>query len=187
MSAADLDQATPTEAERLDRPFRHVVEAQEVERALRPLLLVGVGPPEVQEVLHQPTVPAPGALGHEHVVADAHAGEELDALEGPPEAQTGPPVDGQAGDVALVEDDPACLGSEDAEEAVEERRLARAVRADEADRLTRRHLEGDVVERGDAREALGHPAGVEQTGAVASAVIARPARDAAARRRRHRR
>src|SRR5439155_19832335 len=164
---ADLDEAAAPQAERLDGPVRHVVEAQEVERGLRTLSPVGIGPPEVQQVLHQAAVPTPGALGHEQVVADAHAAEELDALERPPEAQPGPPVDREAGDVALVEHDPARVGSEDAEEAVEERRLARAVRADEADRLTRRHVEGDAVEGGDAREALGHLAGVEQRGAAA--------------------
>ena len=54
-----------------------------------------------------------------------------------------------------VEGDRAAVGLEQAEQAVEERRLARAVGPDEADDLPRADLEAHLVERGDAREVLG--------------------------------
>src|SRR5207249_1662479 len=59
----------------------------------------------------------------------------------------------QPGDRAAVEADVASVGSVEAAQAVEERRLAGAVRADEADDLSLVHIERDGVEREDAPEA----------------------------------
>ena len=68
-----------------------------------------------------------------------------------------------------VEAHPAAVGLQHPEQAVEERRLAGAVRADEPDDLTLVDVEADAVERGDTRERLGHVVRNEQ-GHVAPSV-----------------
>ena len=107
-------------------------------------------------------VPRRARSATKQVVAHGHAAEELDALERPSEAEPGSPVDRGAGDVAAVEHDGPAVGPEHAEQAVEEGGLARAVRADEPDRLARLDGDRDVVERGDPGEPLRDVACVEQ-------------------------
>ena len=68
-----------------------------------------------------------------------------------------------------------------AEDAVEQRGLAAAVRADEAEDLALAHVEGDAVDRGDAAEALADVADFEDRLMAASPVA--PSRPRAARRR----
>ena len=65
----------------------------------------------------------------------------------------------QAGDVGAVELDRAAVGAEDAEDAVEERRLAGAVRADQPDAFARLDVDVDLVEGDDAGELLADAAG----------------------------
>ena len=58
--------------------------------------------------------------------------------------------------------DPALAERVEARQAVEHRRLAGAVRADEADDVAARDGERDAVERDDAAEADGHVLDFEQ-------------------------
>src|SRR5262249_45485866 len=93
-----------------------------------------------------------------------HAGEQLESLEGPPEAETRPLEHGQVADVVTAEEHHALFRPQHAEQAVEERGLARAVGTDQADELALGHREVDAVQRRDAREALGGATRVEQGG-----------------------
>ena len=82
-------------------------------------------------------------LGHVEVV------EELDGLPRPAEAEPGPLVGREAGDVPVGEPD-AADGRGEAGERVDERRLARAVRSDQPHQLAGLDREVHVVERSQA-------------------------------------
>src|SRR5207245_290246 len=97
-----------------------------------------------------------------------------------------PPAQGRRRpeDRRAVEEAVAPVGRVEARQAVEERRLAGAVRADEADDLPFVHVEGDRLERDDAAEANGevtngqdwHQAGVKRgilTSALTSSKVTR--------------
>ena len=75
----------------------------------------------------------PRVHADEHVLERGHALEEADVLERAPDAALGDRVRRLAGDVVAVEDDLARGRLVDAGEHVEERRLAGAVRPDQAD------------------------------------------------------
>src|SRR6185369_7777165 len=68
----------------------------------------------------------------------------------------------ELGDVAALEQDPAAVRRQGARHAIDERRLARAVRADEAQSLARPDLNRDAVERQEAAEALGDAVELER-------------------------
>src|SRR5262249_656221 len=157
-----LDQASPTEAQRLDRHIGDVEQPQQVEGLVGAALLLGARIGQVQDVLPQPPGAETGPLGDQQVITPRHPREELPTLEGAPEAKPGALVHGQARDVTPVEDDPPPIGAQDSEQAIEEGRLPGAVRADQPDGLAGLHADGHVVERGDAREALTDFGGLEQ-------------------------
>ena len=69
---------------------------------------------------------------------------------------------GLAGHVVAVEDDPSGRRPVDARQHVEERRLAGAVRADQARDRALLDREVDVVDRDEAAELLAQPRDVEQ-------------------------
>ena len=115
-------------------------------------LLGGRRSAAADRVLQQSAPAAAGAVGDEQVLARRHAREQLDPLERAADAEPGPPVGGHACQVLAFERDRAFVGGEDAEQAVEERRLARAVRPDQTDALAFADIEAHPVERGDARE-----------------------------------
>src|SRR2546426_6962 len=75
-------------------------------------------------------------------------------LEGARDAAVADRVGGEAGDRLAAESDRARGRGEGAGDAVEARRLARAVRADETEDLALADLEGDGVQRREAAEAL---------------------------------
>ena len=113
-----------------------------------------------QEDVAPPLAFAPAdPVGDHEVVAHGRVGEQFDPLEGAADAEPGAFVDPQAGDVGAVELDDAAVGSQDAEDAVEERRLAGAVRADQSDALALLDVDVDLIERDDARELLADAAG----------------------------
>ena len=103
-------------------------------------------------ILQQSTAAAAGPVRDEKVLTGRHAREQLDPLEGTADAETRPPVRRHACQVLPFEGDRPSVGRQDAEEAVEERRLSRAVRTDQPDELAFADIEVDAVERGDARE-----------------------------------
>src|SRR3546814_20952638 len=86
-------------------------------------------------------------VGHDQVVAHRAVREELDALERAADTPAGPLVHRQARDVVAVELHPAGVGLEHAEDAVEEGRLARAVRSDQAHPHAGPHLDGTDIGR----------------------------------------
>ena len=89
--------------------------------------------------------------GH-HVLEDRHAGEKLRGLEGARQPHAGDPVGLHAGDHAILETDVAGIGLVHAADDVEQRRLAGAVRPDDADDLAGAERGRYAVERAHAAE-----------------------------------
>jgi len=92
----------------------------------------------------------------EDVLLRRHLPEQADVLEGPADAELGDRVRRLAGQVVAVEEDLARGRPVDPREHVEERRLARAVRPDQADDALPRDREVHVVHRDEAAELLSH-------------------------------
>ena len=100
----------------------------------------------------------------EDVLERGHVLEEPDVLERAAHAALRDRMRRLAGDVLAREDDLPRRGLVDAGEHVEERRLPRAVRADEADDRALGDGEVDVVHGGQAAELLAHALGGQQVG-----------------------
>ena len=69
-------------------------------------------------------------------------------------------------DLLAVDEQPAAVGAMQPAQHLDERRLARAVIADETETLSLLEMHRDVDERGDSAEALGdvlHPEGVRRS------------------------
>ena len=98
----------------------------------------------------------PRVHAHQHVLEARHRREQADVLERAPDAEVRDRVRRQAGDVAAVEQDLAGRRRVDARQHVEERGLAGAVGADQADDRPARDDEVDVVARHQAAELLAH-------------------------------
>src|SRR5213078_1502807 len=77
------------------------------------------------------------------------------------EAQTGPLVRSQEGDVLIDEDDLTVVGLDEAGDDVEDRRLACSVGPDQAEDLALVDREADVVDGVDTAEVLLHVAQLE--------------------------
>ena len=87
------------------------------------------------------------------VAADGHAAEEREILEGAADAERRHAMTRLLQELVAVESDAAGFRLIEAAEAIEQRRLAGAVRADEAANLPAPDLEGHFVQRDDAAEA----------------------------------
>ena len=147
----DLDESALAEAQALDRLVGEVAQAEQFEHLVGAGDLVGPGLAAEKDVAPPlPLAPA-DPVGDDEVVAHGRVGEQLDPLERPADAEPGAFVDAEPGDVGAVELDDATVGPQDAEDAVEERRLAGAVRADQPDALALLDVDVDVIERDDAR------------------------------------
>ena len=96
------------------------------------------------------------------VVDDRHGLEALDDLEGAADAALAALGRRQRGDVLAVEDDRALGRRQHAGDQVEQRRLAGAVRADQADDFAAPDRDRDVAVGDQAAEALPDAAGFEQ-------------------------
>jgi hypothetical protein len=93
-------------------------------------------------------------MAAEHdVLAHAHGPEQRQVLKGPADAEGGDAVGRRLHQRAALETDRAFAERVEAREAVEERRLAGAVRSDEADDAAAADGEGHLVQRRDAAEA----------------------------------
>ena len=90
---------------------------------------------------------------HPDVVPHGERPEHLEPLEGAGEAEPGELVRPRAGHVLAVDEDPALVGLLHAGGDVEQRRLARAVRPDEADDLPVLQVEADLVDRRAGRRS----------------------------------
>src|SRR4051794_18750918 len=87
------------------------------------------------------------------VLQGCQGGEQRGVLECTGDAQAGHPVDVFFEDRTTVKEHVAAGGLVDPTDDVEQRALARAVRADEPARLASLDVKGNVAERGDATEA----------------------------------
>src|SRR5207237_6547974 len=95
--------------------------------------------------------------GHLHVLADRETAERAAVLERPREACTPAPRRAPRGHVAIAELDRASVREVEAAEHVDERRLAGAVRPDQADDLVPVQLNRHIAERPDALERARDP------------------------------
>ena len=153
--ASELHEPGAPEAQRLDRRSPATsVSPSSAERGVRRVQLVRRRSGEVEAVLPEAARAEPRSSRDDEMVTHGHAAEQLDPLERPAEPEARPPVHRVARDVRTVERHAAPVRVQHAEQAVEERRLAGAVRSDEPDGLSGLHVERDVVERADAGEAL---------------------------------
>ncbi len=96
----------------------------------------------------------PRVEAHHHVLENSHLLEEPDALERAADAPRGDHVRAQADHGPAVDEDLAFLRLLHARDAVEQRRLAAAVGADDAEDLASVHVERDVVDSPQAAELL---------------------------------
>src|SRR5438309_2888360 len=95
-------------------------------------------------------------LPQTHVVERRHVLEQPDVLEGPRDPERRHLVRLRAGDLAALEDDLPGGWRKDAGDAVEERRLPCAVRADQSEDLALLDLERHVVDCHEPSEPLRH-------------------------------
>ncbi len=127
-----------------------VAEAEEVDHALGRGRQARIAAAE-QAAEHVPFVLL---AGEDQVFAHGQFGEHLQQLEGAADAEAIELRGAQARDRAAIDGDGALGRVELAEDAVEQRRLARAVRADQAEDLAAADVEGDAVDGFDAAEVL---------------------------------
>src|SRR5439155_11756708 len=98
----------------------------------------------------------------EKVLERAEAREDAHLLERAPDPQARHAMWRGVGQVAAAEQHATAVGRKVAGDAVEERGLARAVRADEAHQLARLDDEIDLIDGRDAEEALDEAADLQQ-------------------------
>src|SRR5206468_1657852 len=124
----DLEQALVAVRQRRGRHSAPVAEAERGEALLRPSLgrLEQCAPAEQAEV-------APGLEldGDPHVLTHGQLGKDARDLEGARDAPPATDGGGEPGDVLAVEDDAARRRDQEPRDEVEQRRFARAVRADD--------------------------------------------------------
>src|SRR5262249_45202268 len=113
----------------------------------------------------------------QEVLEGAQPREHAHELEGAAHAEPRHAMGGHARHLAAVEGDAALVWREIARDAVEQRRLAGAVGADQAHQLSRLHLEIDTVDGGDAEEPLGQAPHLEERHYAPVAVPRRRKRD----------
>ena len=107
-------------------------------------VLLGVGLLEVHHVL----------AGHQQVLEHRHAVERPRDLETAGDALARALVGREAGNLLALELDRAAVVAQRARDAVDERRLARAVRPDQAEALARGDGDAHLGQRGEAAEVL---------------------------------
>ena len=130
---------------------------------------------EVVDELQRLVVRPPGIRAQHEVRLDRHRREEVPLGRDVRDPRAGDPVGGATGQILPVEDDATFHRREQAGNCPEERRLARAVRADDRHRLAGADLDvdpvddplaevprrepGDLKQRGPARDTRRRPAG----------------------------
>src|SRR5213594_283190 len=133
---------------------RQVEEREQLARALADLRLLAPHPRQAQRVAEEVAARATVDADH-HVLEHGERREQREVLEGAADAEVGDAVRRQRQQRAVAEADVPPLWRVEPAQAVEQRRLAGAVGADEPDDLALGHVEGDAVERDDASEADG--------------------------------
>ena len=172
--------------------MRLAVEADEGEQLARPVPRAELLGDHARRSEHGPGDgrAETAVLADEHVLEHAHLGEETDRLERARDAAPDDRVRPKPHEARALEHQAACVGPDEPGHDVEERRLARPVRADQPDDGAARNDQVDLVEGDDASEASGHALHLEnrrrRRRASAPRTVAEPARegvDAGGRRR----
>src|SRR3954452_25257319 len=88
------------------------------------------------------------------IVGHAQVEEERGDLKRARETKMAAPVGRHARDVLPAKSNPSCIGGELSAQLRDQGRLARSVRADDGVQFAFPHIEGQVVRRDDAAEAL---------------------------------
>src|SRR5581483_4172231 len=97
-----------------------------------------------------------------HVLLHRHAGERSRYLEGARNAEPAAPVRRERREVRAFEHDPAAVAAQRTGDAVDQRGLARAVRADDAEPFAGTHAEAHFAQRAETAEALRQRPDLEQ-------------------------
>jgi hypothetical protein len=103
---------------------------------------------------------------HHRVLHHRHGAEQREVLERAADAHRRDPVHRHVGEGLAVEQDPSGAGLIEPRQAVEQRRLARAVGPDQAADLTFSDVEGHAVEGHDAAEPYRDALDGQQRGLV---------------------
>src|SRR6185437_13361071 len=111
-------------------------------------------PPEIEKLREEAGL-REALAADEDVLEDRLALEEAHCLEAANDAAADPGADRPAREIRAVEQDPSCGDLGEAGNGVEQRRLSRAVRADEADDRARREFAADLADGFEGAEADG--------------------------------
>ena len=169
--ASDLEPAAVRVREAVGRlvpAVAHQPLAEEGELLLGELVrlaLLAASPRETEHRLDERRARAAVRRGHD-VLLDAHVQEQPERLERARDAAVRDLVRREPDDALAVEQDVAGVGLVDAGDEVEERRLAGAVRADDAHDLALVHLQVQIVDALEPAERLAHPLELEQASAI---------------------
>ena len=165
----DLEPLLDAVGQALDAGVEEVVEAHEVEDGVGPFggVLLGLERGRRTEHAGEGAVADLEVLGRLEVLAGGRALDQTDVLERAAHAAVGPVEHLELGDVLAAVADPARGGGVEAGDAVEQRRLARPVGADDADDLVLVDPQVDVAQRLHAAEADRHVVGLQHGGALA--------------------
>ena len=156
--AAGGDELLDAERQRGDRLLPVSFQLQELHDLLYPPAVPDLLPagPAPEEAPGDDAGPHVAVTAQEDVVEDRHVPEQLDELEGSRDAVRRDPVRREPVDRDTVEDDRPARRRVEAAHAVEEARLAGAVRADEGRQRARLDGQADSVERAQPGELQGH-------------------------------
>ena len=163
--AAELDPLLHAVRERADVGVAVGLELEELDDLLAPRDGCSISS---RLALPNQIAPAEEAGGHplvaaEHqVVDDVEVGEQAEVLERAGDAERSAGVGPAADELGALEPDRSRLRPVHAVEAVEDARLAGAVRADDGEQFAVVDVERHLVESGDAAEAERHLLGDEQ-------------------------
>ena len=157
--SGDADQPAPAVGQLVRSHIEDVVELEGGHRGKRRAReRVVPGPDQV----HQPRPPRRGLSSCLQVLRHREVVEELERLEGSAKAaasRSAAPI--RSSPVSVAMGDRANRGPDEPGDRIDERGLASAVRADEADDLARFHTEVDVLERRHRTEPNRDPSGHE--------------------------
>jgi len=128
---------------------------EELARPVGRAALLTLEPRRAQDRLDDPAAEA-RVHPDEYVLETRHGRKQADVLERPPHAHLRHSVRRQADDLVAVEQHLAARRGVDARQHVEERRLPRAVGADQTDDTALRHREIDVRAGHEPTELLAH-------------------------------
>ena len=162
--ARELDALQRAERQSGRRVRGNAVEPEERQQLAAALSNFGFFPahPRQRERVAGKVTARPRVHADHHVRQHAKRREQREVLERAADAEIGNAVRRQRQQRAIAETDIASLRRVEPAQAVEQRRLSRAVGADEPDDLTFRHVERHTVERNDAAEAHGEIADGEK-------------------------